>query len=377
MGDRERNQPEIRQLPLLLRGLFEERGYRRYRMSNFETYDFYRENKNFLESEGIITFTDTSGRLMALKPDVTMSIVKHTRPDTVSSRLYYEENVFRIDPQSGDYREISQIGLESIGEQTGYGEAEVVELAVRSLRAIGDKTVLDIGHMGFLTGLFAEWGLSDARRAEALEALRQKNGQALHETAMRGGCAPKTAQKLAQLAKLAGPFPETLREAEKLACNDAAREALCGLQSLYRVLDAVGAANALRLDFSALSDMDYYNGIVFQGYVKGAPRAVLTGGRYDNLLRRFGKPQTAIGFAVCLGELERAYTEQAAYDVDTVLLYDTGYDAAGVARAVQKLLEKAPSVRAETRMPDSIRARRVVRLMPDGTLKEQGGDGIC
>ena len=79
--------PKDEQVPLLLRGLFEQRGYRRYRMSNFEAYDLYRENKNFLESEGIITFTDASGRLMALKPDVTMSIVKHTKPDAVSSKL--------------------------------------------------------------------------------------------------------------------------------------------------------------------------------------------------------------------------------------------------------------------------------------------------
>ena len=88
--------PKDEQVPLLLRGLFEQRGYRRYRMSNFEAYDLYRENKNFLESEGIITFTDASGRLMALKPDVTMSIVKHTKPDAVSSKLYYVENVFRL-----------------------------------------------------------------------------------------------------------------------------------------------------------------------------------------------------------------------------------------------------------------------------------------
>lgn len=136
--------PKDEQVPLLLRGLFEQRGYRRYRMSNFEAYDLYRENKNFLESEGIITFTDASGRLMALKPDVTMSIVKHTKPDAVSSKLYYVENVFRLAPQSGEYREISQMGLEFIGGQGGYAEAEAVELAVRSLAAIGPQSVLDV-----------------------------------------------------------------------------------------------------------------------------------------------------------------------------------------------------------------------------------------
>ena len=100
---------------------------------------------------------------MALKPDVTMSIVKHTKPDAVSSKLYYVENVFRLAPQSGEYREISQMGLEFIGGQGGYAEAEAVELAVRSLAAIGPQSVLDVGHMGFITSLL-EMCIRDRRR---------------------------------------------------------------------------------------------------------------------------------------------------------------------------------------------------------------------
>lgn len=373
MRDQAHARPSVRQLPLSLRSLFEQRGYRRYRMSNFETYDFYRENKNFLKSEGIITFTDTTGRLMALKPDVTMSIVKHTKPHTVSSRLYYEENVFRVDPQSGEYREIRQIGLEYIGGQTGYGEAEVVELAARSLRLMGQETVLDIGHMGFVAGLFDSLGLSAAARADVWEALRGKNGQALYEAAVRDGCTQDAARQLASLASLAGPFPETLKAAGKLCGNDAMRAILREMESLYAVQECAGTQQALRLDFSALGDMDYYNGIVFQGYVKGAPRAVLTGGRYDNLLRRFGKPQPALGFAVYLGEWERACGENDAYDVDTLLLYDSACEPAGVARALHALLEQGKgSVRAEQSMPEGIRARHVVRLEPP-----ERGDSVC
>lgn len=191
--------PKDEQVPLLLRGLFEQRGYRRYRMSNFEAYDLYRENKNFLESEGIITFTDASGRLMALKPDVTMSIVKHTKPDAVSSKLYYVENVFRLAPQSGEYREISQMGLEFIGGQGGYAEAEAVELAVRSLAAIGPQSVLDVGHMGFITSLLDVLGVREEARAAALDALRAKNAHTLRAIAAESGCTEEEAGQLAAL----------------------------------------------------------------------------------------------------------------------------------------------------------------------------------
>ena len=200
--------PKDEQVPLLLRGLFEQRGYRRYRMSNFEAYDLYRENKNFLESEGIITFTDASGRLMALKPDVTMSIVKHTKPDAVSSKLYYVENVFRLAPQSGEYREISQMGLEFIGGQGGYAEAEAVELAVRSLAAIGPQSVLDVGHMGFITSLLDVLGVREEARAAALDALRAKNAHTLRAIAAESGCTEEEAGQLAALAAWPGPSPK-------------------------------------------------------------------------------------------------------------------------------------------------------------------------
>ena len=343
----------------------------------FSAYDLYRENKNFLESEGIITFTDASGRLMALKPDVTMSIVKHTKPDAVSSKLYYVENVFRLAPQSGEYREISQMGLEFIGGQGGYAEAEAVELAVRSLAAIGPQSVLDVGHMGFITSLLDVLGVREEARAAALDALRAKNAHTLRAIAAESGCTEEEAGQLAALAALAGPFPETLDAARALVAAPGMADACGELQSLYDALEAVDAADTLRLDFSTLNDIDYYNGVVFKGYVRGVPRAVLAGGRYDNLMRRFGKPQPAVGFALYLGGLGRAFAEKSDYDVDTLLLYDAGQSPAQVARAVQSILKSGRSVRAEQSAPEGLRVRQTLRLGPDGAVPVTGGGGIC
>jgi len=152
----------------------------------------------------------------------------------------------------------------------------------------------------------------------------------------------------------------------------------CGeLQSLYDALEAVDAADTLRLDFSTLNDIDYYNGVVFKGYVRGVPRAVLAGGRYDNLMRRFGKPQPAVGFALYLGGLGRAFAEKSDYDVDTLLLYDAGQSPAQVARAVQSILKSGRSVRAEQSAPEGLRVRQTLRLGPDGAVPVTGGGGIC
>ena len=135
-----------------LRSLYSEYGYERYRMSKFEEYDLYSRNKDFLFSEGVITFTDTNGRLMALKPDVTLSIVKN-RKDTPGEiqKLYYHENVYRVSTAADGFREQTQVGLECMGEVDGACIAEVLKLAAESLKLCSDEFVLEISHVGILS----------------------------------------------------------------------------------------------------------------------------------------------------------------------------------------------------------------------------------
>ena len=132
MFQRELNSEE--RTVMALRDLYSAYGYRQYKVSKFESYDLYASNRNFLQSKQILTFTDTNGRLMALKPDVTLSIIKNTEPDAAISKVYYTENVYRV-PKNGDgFQEIMQTGLELIGAVDDYAMAEVVMLAERSLR---------------------------------------------------------------------------------------------------------------------------------------------------------------------------------------------------------------------------------------------------
>lgn len=358
--------PKEEQVTLTLRRMFERLGYRRYRMSNFEAYDMYLANKSFLDCGGILTVTDGTGRLLALKPDVTMSIVKNTRADAVQSKLYYMENVFRTARGGAAIREISQMGVEYIGTADGYAEAEVVHLAQESLAAICPDSVLNVSHMGFVTGFLDALNLNGEAQAALLAAVRGKNAHTLRALALENGCSEAQAEALAGLAQLAGPYADTLARARTLVCAPAMAAALDALQTLYDTLCAVDAAKLLRLDFSLLNDTDYYNGLVLQGFVQGVPRAVLAGGRYDHLMRRFGKPQTALGFALYLGEVERMLAGRAPYDVDVLLLYDAAAAPALAAQTVRALAAEGKSVRAAASMPENVRARMVLRLNADG-----------
>ena len=142
-----------------LRTLYSGYGYIPYRMRKFEEYDLYSRNLAFLNSDRVITFTDTNGRLMALKPDVTLSIVKNIedRPGEIQ-RLYYDENVYRVSDGTNAFKEIMQMGLECIGAANNESVTEVLDLAEQSLSIIseGNDYVLKVSDLDILTFMLDE-----------------------------------------------------------------------------------------------------------------------------------------------------------------------------------------------------------------------------
>ena len=287
-----------------LRALYEAAGCRKYHMGRFEEYGLYQANRSFLSSEQVITFTDLDGRLLALKPDVTLSIAKTAQPAPGETlRYYYHENVYRPSAESHTFKEISQMGLEMLG---AVGEAQVQQavcLAARSLDALGAEWVLEVSHMGYLFGLFDALGVPDAARAKLLEKLREKNAHELRAAAGAAGLADAAADILCSVLNLCGSYADTLAKAAALCRNDAMRAAVAELEALAVPLEKAGGV--VRLDMTLAGEMEYYNGLVFQGYLKALPRPLLKGGRYDLLMQKFTPGAGAIGFAVYLDELDR------------------------------------------------------------------------
>ena len=340
-----------------LQALYRRYGYRTYRINKFEEYDVYARNKSFLVSDSVLTFTDTDGRLMALKPDVTLSIVKHAQDGAAGlQKLCYQENVYRPG-RGGGFREIPQAGLECMGALDAYAEGEVVLLAARSLRSISERSVLTLSHLGLLGAVLDGLPGGPETREAAVACLGQKNLHELDGVLAAAGADGAARRRMADLAALRGTLDETLPALEALA-GQAAAPYVRELRQLQALAEADGTAAMLRLDFSAVGDWNYYNGLLLRGYVEGVPEAILSGGRYDHLVRRLGKRFQAIGFAVYLDLLERIQPPPA-YDVDTLLLYGPDETPAQVLRAMRQL---DGSVRAEREKPDSITWRRLARL---------------
>ena len=311
-----------------LRGFYEKYGYRRFKMSKFEEYDLYVRNKDFLVSDRMITFTDARGVLMALKPDVTLSIIKNTREgDAGPRKVYYNETVYRSGKGDEAFQEIMQTGLECIGDLDLYHIYEVMALAVESLRAISPDYVLDVSHVGLVSGFMEAAGVEEADYGQVMAAVRAKNLAALDAFCESRGLSGTVRALLERLVTTYGTMETVLEELAPLCVGGKkTREAWEELSSLCALLKANGLGDRVYLDFSVEGDMDYYSGIVFRGFLKNLSAGVLSGGQYDKMVEKMGKKCGAMGFAIYLNELERLDPAQPQFDADTLILYDEKTD---------------------------------------------------
>ena len=340
-----------------LRGLYEQYGYTPYKMSKFEEYDLYVRNKEFLISDGVITFTDTDGKLMALKPDVTLSIIKNSghQPGCVR-KVYYNENVYRVSEDAHCFKEILQTGLECMGDIDDTTLYEVLRLAAASLTLVGERAVLDIAHRGVIEELLAGLSPTEETLTAIYRCLREKNPHELAQVCADNGIPAEVADKLEQLIAIYGKPAEALPRLVALLGNTQP------LEQLKKLTDAFADtpyAEMLRIDFSVVAAGKYYNGLVFKGFVAGAPDSVLSGGRYDQLMQNMGRQGGAVGFAVYLDRLGNR--ESVPYDVDTLLLYDESADLAALNTAAETL-RKEGSVMLQQEIPEKLTYRQLCRF---------------
>jgi ATP phosphoribosyltransferase regulatory subunit len=349
------------QVTFALRDLYAGYGFTKYKMSKFEEYDLYVRNKDFLISDSVITFTDTSGKLMALKPDVTLSIIKNGKDQKGSvEKVYYNENVYRVSDKSNGYKEIMQVGLECIGDLDRYSTFEVLLLAAKSLRCISKDCILDVSHLGFLSSVFEGVGLPEEYRSEALSLIGQKNPHELLALCDRCGLEKDLSKKLKKLITLYGSPREVFPLLKETFDGIGDLSILEELEGLIALFDKE-TADILRLDFSVVNDIRYYNGIVFKGFVKDLPTGVLSGGQYDRLLEKLGRKSGAMGFAVYLDALERM-GGNAAYDVDVLLTYAEGEDLLSIKKWAEELMRQGQSVQVQREIPEKLRYKRLMKL---------------
>lgn len=354
------------QLTFSLRSLYDGYGYTRYKMNKFEEYDLYARNKDFLISDSVITFTDTTGKLMALKPDVTLSIVKNTTdtPDSVQ-KMYYNENVYRVTKGSRTFREITQVGLEAIGNVDTYCIFEVLLLAAKSLGRTGRNCVLEVSHMGIVQDVLTAIGIDSANQEGILRCIGGKNFHELKKICSDMGIPEEKTAVLKKLLSISGDAGETLPQLEDLLQlgenGKLFRDVMSALQQISDI--------PLRIDFSLVGDPRYYNGFVFKGFAEGIPTSILSGGQYDKMMREMKRKSGAIGFAVYLDLLEQYAVRSEPADVDILLVYDETTSLTDIRRLAEQLGSSGKTVMVQRNIPEKTQYQKLLRIK-NGKVEE-------
>lgn len=341
-----------------LRNLYRMHGYSCFKMNKFEEYDLYSQNKDFLVSDSVITFNDTNGKLMALKPDVTLSIVKNYNEKSEGvQRLYYNENVYRVSDKTHNYKEIMQMGVECLGDITDYNLFEVAQLAADSLKNISGTCILNISNLDILSILLQEVK-NEQGKAQIITCIGEKNVHGVGEICKKYEVTEKVTKVLEALTCAYGEATQVIDKIRVLTDDMQILQALDRLEQVVMQIQAMTEI-VVRVDLSLTNDMNYYNGLVFQGFLEGIPSSVLKGGQYDRLMTKMGKSAKAVGFAVYLDLLERLKTS-TPYDVDVLLIYNTGDNMQELQRYVKMLTTAGKSVSVQTVVPSKLKYRELV-----------------
>ncbi|MDD6807834.1 MAG: ATP phosphoribosyltransferase regulatory subunit [Oscillospiraceae bacterium] len=350
-----------------LREIYRKFGYQPYKMGKFEEYDFYVRNKDFLLSDSIITFNDTNGKLMALKPDVTLSIIKNYSAEKGGvSRVYYNENVYRVSDSTHSYKEIMQTGLECFGDIGIQNYVEVLHLATDSLEYISDDFILEVSHLGILSGLLKN-ASDDSEFIYAITAcIGEKNAHEIPHICRKYGVSTEFSDKLQMFVSIYGERSKVLSELRPLIEGEEMEEAYRELEVISASIENSPFKDKIIFDFSIVGNMKFYNGVVFRGFILGIPDVVLSGGQYDKLMKRNGKTGGAIGFAVYLDLLERMNIQKKDVDVDIVLLYDENEIPGRLIGTVMQLSKDGSSVSLQKTVPETLRYRKLMKMTDRG-----------
>jgi len=290
-------------------------GYRNIQTPTFEFFDIFSSERGTIPSKDMYKFFDTEGNTLVLRPDFTPSIArsaaKYYMEDDMPIRLCYMGNTFiNNSSYQGRLKETTQLGAELIGDDTVEADAEMIALVVDILKKSGlTEFQVEIGQVDFFKGLLEEAGIDEDTEETLRELISNKNFFGVEELVSEQDMSDQLKKTFLKLPELFGSL-EKLAEAKTLTTNERALRAIDRLEELYGVLKDYGMEKYISFDLGMLSKYKYYTGIILKAYTYGTGEALVTGGRYDNLLKQFGKKAASIGFAVVIDQLMLALSGQ-------------------------------------------------------------------
>ena len=332
---------------LNIRKMYDSYGYKKISLPSFEEYDLYNENKDFID-RNVLTVMSPNGKLLALRPDITLSVAKKVSKDQSLkySKIYYQENTYNLTKYVG-YEEDEQLGIELIGKESTFLDFEIINLAVKSLDIINKKSMIVLSHAGFISSIFENFDLEHETKEQILDCINRKNSHDIQKILKKNEHISENVKKLIyKIPELSGNLKNIEKELLKYEINGNTKKILFELKQLNSLLMKFYKKSKIIFDFSVVKNLNYYNGIILQGYIEGFPNVILTGGRYDKLFEKFGVDTGAVGFAILTDGLKGYYKDTDKKDFEVLIAYDDS-DFEKLVEIVNDFQKKGLRVRTE------------------------------
>lgn len=290
-------------------------GYQDIQTPTFEFFDVFSREIGTTPSRELYKFFDKEGNTLVLRPDFTPSMArcaaKYFMDETLPIRFSYLGNTFtNTSNLQGKLKEVTQLGAELIQEPSVEADGEMIALMVEALKSSGlEDFQVSIGQVEYFKGICSQAGLDEETEDELRDYISSKNFFGAQELLERKAIRRDYCEILLKVNDLFGSA-EALQRAKELVSNERSLQAVERLEELYRVLCEYGVERYVSFDLGLLSKYHYYTGVIFKAYTYGVGDAVAKGGRYDNLLKYFGKEAPAIGFVIVVDDLLEALARQ-------------------------------------------------------------------
>ena len=290
-------------------------GYEDIQTPTFEFFDVFSREIGTTPSKELYKFFDKEGNTLVLRPDFTPSIArcaaKYFGEEQKPLRFSYVGNTFtNTSNLQGKLKEVTQMGAELVGDPAVEADAEMISLVVKALLNTGlQRFQVTIGQVEFFKGLCEEAGLDEETELELRAFISGKNYFAAQELLQERGVKEPYQSRLLKVADMFGDM-FSLEEARKLVGNERSLGAIDRLEKLYEVLKLYSVEDYVSFDLGMLNKYNYYTGVIFRAYTYGVGDAIVKGGRYDNLLKQFGKNAPAVGFVAVVDSILEALARQ-------------------------------------------------------------------
>ncbi|TCO79377.1 ATP phosphoribosyltransferase regulatory subunit [Marinisporobacter balticus] len=341
------NEYEIKENTITkIKNIFKSFGYRQILTPTFEYYDLFSAVEGTIHKDEMFKFIDSSGKILVLRPDVTTPIARMVATNYKESFGYlkfsYATNIFRInDEQNGKKREFTQTGIEYLGNEKPDSDAEVVALAIKSLISLGiNDFQIDLGQAGYFRGLMEASGIQRNQQEQIRRLIEEKNFAELKAKLDPLNIDEFFKNAILEIPYLYGEPERIIKEAQKFICNEEMERSLENLKCVYHILKEYNYEKYISVDLGMIHHIDYYTGVIFKGYVNHYGKAVISGGRYDNLTKQYGCFMPATGFGLNIDSLLEVLNmykinKEFVCSTDYLILYEEANRKKGLKLALQ------------------------------------------